>query len=109
MKQTTKKPLSMKHMQKMAEELVEIASQETELIRFKCLKPQELELTTSRISPWLIQLSLRQNRLHELLHLLTGSSVWLLIQGRLRPHQIKDNQLVVALSKASSTFSKPRR
>ena len=109
MKISAEKPITMQKMQKLAEELVELATQEIELTRFKCLKLQEMELTSAKISPWLIQLSLRQDRLHELLHLLTGNSVWMLNQGRLRPHHAKQNQLATALSKASSSLSKHRR
>ena len=99
----------MKHMQKMAEELVDCF-----------LKRRTDPLQMSQTAGTGIDDLQDQSMAHpalapaEPLARATASldrelSVWLLIQGRLRPHQIKDNQLVVALSKASSTFSKPRR
>lgn len=57
MKAAAKKTLGLQT-RKIMEELVELASRETELVRFKCLQPQDMEPTTSRVSPWLIQLSL---------------------------------------------------
>lgn len=103
MKQTNKKPLTKAHPEDGRRTGRGCLAGDREASR------DGLELTTSKIGPWLVQLSLRQNRLHELLHHLTGNAVWMLVQGRLRPHQIKRNQLAMALSKASSSLSQPRR
>ena len=47
---------------KFIEELVELATSTDHVLRFKCLKPQEMENGKARITPWILQLPLREER-----------------------------------------------
>ncbi|CAK9017785.1 unnamed protein product, partial [Durusdinium trenchii] len=71
-----KPPIKMPQMVKFIEELVELATSTNHVLRYKCLKPQEMENGKAKVSPRLLQLSLREERLHGLLMTLTNSSVW---------------------------------
>ena len=93
-----KPPIKMPQMVKFIEELVELATSTNHVLRYKCLKPQEMENGKAKVSPRLLQLSLREERLHGLLMTLTNSSVWVLIQTRIRQHQMKENMLANASS-----------
>ena len=57
---------------------------------------------------WLIQVSTRHQRLWELLQLLSGSALWLLIQARLRPHQMRENPLARLWPRAPQTATQRR-
>ena len=101
LKMTDRTPIPMVKMQSQIEELVEISTQQDQIIRFKSLKATGENMEASQVCPWLIQVSMRHQRLWELLQLLSGSALWLLIQARLRPHQMRENPLASALAKNS--------
>ena len=50
----------MPQMLKHIEELVELATSTEHVLRFKCLKPQEMESGKAKVSPWLLQISERR-------------------------------------------------
>ena len=99
LKMTDRPPIPMVKMQSQIEELVEISTQQDQIIRFKSLKAMGENMEASQVCPWLIQVSMRHQRLWELLQLLSGSALWLLIQARLRPHQMRENPLASSLAK----------
>ena len=88
---TEKNPISTQSTQSLIDELVEIASHGESMLRFKSLKPENKDGTSSPVSPWLIQLNPRKDRLFGILSLLTASSVWVLVVGRLQPHTNNEN------------------
>ena len=61
------------------------------LTRFQSTRPMTADMTGEHI-PWLIDVSLRHSRLHELMHSLTHMSVMHLIGGRVRAARAKRNQ-----------------
>ena len=101
-----KTALSMQRMQSLIEEMVELASQGESILRFKSLKPESKDGVKSQVSPWLLQLSPRKERLHEILTLLTASSVWCLVMGRVRPHINRENHAAAQLIKVCNSLSK---
>ena len=103
---TDKTALSMTTMQSLIEELVEIASQGESVLRLKSLKPESRDGAKPQVSPWLLQLHPRKERIHEILMLLTASSIWCLVMGRVRPHINKENHAAAQLIKVCNSLSK---
>ena len=97
-----KPPLSMTCVQRLLEELVELLADPQAVVRFKCLKTSDLENSQVKVLPWMLQIGMRHQRLHALLHQLVASSVWSLILGRLRPHTVRENPLASNLARAST-------
>ena len=93
------KSIQMVKMQEHIQELNELAQRTEMILRFKSLKRTNANPGT-QIIPWLLQVSMRSNRLWELLNLLAHSSVWQLAHGRLRPHQSRTNPLAESLAKS---------
>lgn len=51
------------------------------------------------VIPFLIQVSLRDNHLYDTLSWLSNSSVWMLVEARLRQHMVRPTQLVSQILK----------
>ena len=108
MQPTEKAPISMTSAQSMLEELVELIRDPKAVVRFKRLKASNLDSKQVKVMPWMLQINMRRQRLHELLQTLSTSAVWNLMLGRLRPHTIRENPLATDLVKTSNGLFRKR-
>ena len=92
-----KKPLAMERMKEWVTELHELGQNPVQILRFKSLKRQTTHPNAAAISPWLLQITGRHQRLWELLTSLSHSGLWLLLYSRLRAHQSRSNPLAETL------------
>eukprot|EP00913_Durusdinium_trenchii_P024717 g23200.t1 len=74
MQPTDRAPISMTSMQSMLEELVELIRDPQAVVRFKCLKASDSDSKQLKVMPWMLQVSMRHQRLHELLQTLSTSA-----------------------------------
>ena len=98
---TQKTLISMTSMQSLLEELIELIRDPTAVVRLKSLKASDQDSHQTKIMPWVLQVSLRHQRLYEVLQMLSASSVWSLLLGRLRPHTVRDNPIAASLARGS--------
>ena len=100
LKKTSQDGIPMDQMSVILQELVELTLNPAHILRFKALRKVNDTAQTSNIYPWLIQVTLRENRLWEILVKLSLNSIWLTVLGRLRQHQPKATPLVQQLAHA---------
>ena len=74
--------IPMTQMQQLLQELVEISLDAQQILRFKALRKLTDNPQANSIFPWLIQVTLRHNRLWEMLIKLSQNSLWMLAMGR---------------------------
>ena len=92
-----KTPIKGEQIQKALEELLEYMRNPAHLLRFKSFQPPQTSKKT--VIPFLLQVSLRDNRLYETLSWLSHNSVWMLVEARLRQHMVRPTQLVTQILK----------
>ena len=86
---TTRNPLSTKELQATLQEAANLLQNTPEMLtRFSCTQRLEQE-TTNAMVPFLIDVTLRDSRLFQILHKWSRLSVWHLLNGRLRPARAK--------------------
>lgn len=101
--QTDQAPIAMDRMKRYVDQLVEILEDPTNVVKFHSLKATG----DQRITPWILQISLRCDELQTLLEQLTGCKVWNLLGATLKAHTLPQSsqaeQLKVLLGKGKSS------
>ena len=81
--QTDQTPVPMERMKRYVDQLVENTMDPANTIKFHSLKPSDQKMT-----PWLLQISLRCDELQTLLEALVGCKVWCLLGASLKGHTL---------------------
>ena len=82
--QTDQPPVAMDRMKRFVDQLVEILAEPANVVKFHALKANG----DQRITPWILQISLRCDELQTLLEQLTGSKIWNLLGATLKAHSL---------------------
>lgn len=82
-----KTAITMKGLWNVLEELIDLVSKDDQLQRFHALAPLTPEYQTKhQITPWRLQLNLREQSLYNLLWRLSHNTVWHLVGAQMKPH-----------------------
>lgn len=90
---TTQPPISPSRMAKYLEQLQELVQDPSAVVKFQSLKPAE----TAGVVPWLLQISLRQDDLQQLMTILQGNTIWNMIGMQVKPHSLHHSRQALVL------------
>ena len=80
-------------MLKYTEQLMKLAQDQQAVMKFQALKPSD----SAKVVPWLMQISLRQDELQQLLLTLQGNTIWNLLGMQVKPHTLQQSRPAMIL------------
>ena len=93
--QTDQPPVAMDRMKRYVDQLVEILAEPAHVLKFHALKANG----DQRITPWILQISLRCDELQTLLEQMTGNKIWNLLGATLKAHTLPQSSQAEQLKK----------
>ena len=90
--------IPMKEMTQHLEQLYKMLERSEAIIRFHALQNKSKQ---APVIPWRLELDMKDHRLHALMASLVNSSVWQLIQVRLKPHHQQQSKMADELMRIS--------
>ena len=88
--------IPMKNMISNLEQLYKMMERSQAIIRFHALQSKSKQ---APVIPWRLELDMKDHRLHAMMAALVHSSVWQLIQVRLKPHHLQQSKMADELMK----------
>ena len=101
----TRSPMTTKDLQKSLQEAANMLQNSPEMITRFCSTQKLLPETTNAMIPFLIDVTLRDGRMYQILHQWSQLSVWHLLNGRLRPARAKRTPLEIKIQNLLKAMS----
>ena len=101
----TRSPMTTKDLQKSLQEAASLLQNSPEMITRFCSTQKLLPETTNAMIPFLIDVTLRDGRMYQILHQWSQLSVWRLLNGRLRPARAKRTPIEIKIQNLLKAMS----